>query len=74
MKQKKVGKAKRKIYFLFSSKRKIRSETKRKKVKKLGYYFRLSKKKQSETDLVSLRFASKRKNFFSETAAPQNKC
>jgi hypothetical protein len=30
----------------------------------------LSKRKQSETDHVSLCFASKRKFFFSETGAP----
>jgi hypothetical protein len=68
---KKIGKAKRnEIFFLFASKRKVRSETKRKQAKKLGFHFRLSKRKQSETDPVSLRFASKRKIFLSKTGAP----
>jgi hypothetical protein len=58
------------FFFLFASKRKIRSETKRKQAKKLCFYFRLSKRKQSETDPVSLRFASKRKKILSETGAP----
>jgi hypothetical protein len=69
--EKKICKAKRsEIFFLFASKRKIRSETKRKQAKKLVLDFRLSKRKQSETDPVSLRFASKRKKFLSETGAP----
>jgi hypothetical protein len=59
-----------KYFFLFASKRKIRSETKRKQAKKLLLDFRLSKRKQSETDPVSLRFALKRKKFLSETGAP----
>jgi hypothetical protein len=58
------------FFFRFASKRKIRSETKRKQAKKLVLDFRLNKRKQSETDHVSLRFASKRKNFLSETGAP----
>jgi hypothetical protein len=62
--EKQICKAKRsEIFFLFASKRKIRSETMRKQSKKLVLDFRLSKRKQSDTDLVSLRFASKRKNF-----------
>jgi hypothetical protein len=49
----------------------LRSEKfERNKAKKLGFYFRLSKRKQSETDPVSLRFASKRKQILSETGAP----
>jgi hypothetical protein len=56
--------------FRFASKRKIRSETKRKQAKKLVLDFRLNKRKQSETDYVSLHFALKRKNFLSETGAP----
>jgi hypothetical protein len=59
-----------KICFLFASKRKIRSEKKRKQAKKLVLDFRLNKRKQSETDPVSLRFASKRKKILSETGAP----
>jgi hypothetical protein len=43
---------------------------KRKQAKKLVLYFRLSKRKQSETDPVSHRFASKRKKNLSETGAP----
>jgi hypothetical protein len=42
-----------KFFFLFASKRKIRSETKQKQAKKLR------KQNQDETDHVSLRFALK---------------
>jgi hypothetical protein len=61
------------FFFRFKAKnlkRKIRSKTKQKQAKKLVLDFRLSKQKQSETNPVSLRFASKRKNFLSETGAP----
>jgi hypothetical protein len=64
-KKKLQSETKRKFFF-FS----LWSETKRKQAKKLGLYFRLSKRKQSETDPVSLRFASKRKKILSETGAP----
>jgi hypothetical protein len=47
-----------------------RSEKKRKEAKKLVLCFRLSMRKQSETDPVSLHFASKRKKILSETGAP----
>jgi hypothetical protein len=55
------NKAKRKFVnaneaIFFASKRKIQSETKRKQTKKFVLDFRLSKRKQSETDPVSLRF------------------
>jgi hypothetical protein len=43
---------------------------KRKKAKKLDLCFHLSMRKQSETDPVSLRFASKRKKILCETGAP----
>jgi hypothetical protein len=56
--------------FRFEAKRNIRSETKRKQAKKVVLNFRLSKRKQSETVPVSLRFASKRKKILSETGAP----
>jgi hypothetical protein len=69
-KRKVVRRNEAKFFFLFASKRKIRSETKRKQAKKMVLYFRLSKRKQSETDPVSLRFASKRKKILSETGAP----
>jgi hypothetical protein len=62
-KRKFVKRKKAKIFFLFASKRKIRSETKRKEAKKMVLDFRLSKRKQSETGPVSLRFALKRKVF-----------
>jgi hypothetical protein len=69
--KRKICKAKRsKIFVFFVSKRKIRSETKRKQAKKLVLDFRLSKRKQSETEPISLRFASKRKKILSETGAP----
>jgi hypothetical protein len=63
-KRKFVKRNEAKFLFLLASKRKIRCETKRKQVKKLVLYFHLSKRKQSETDPVSLRFASKRKKKF----------
>jgi hypothetical protein len=44
------------------------SETKRNKAKKLVLCFRLSMRKQSETDPVSLRFASKRKKIYVKPA------
>jgi hypothetical protein len=56
--------------FRFEAKRKIGSETKRKQAKNLIAGFRLSMRKQCETDPVSLRFASKRKKILSETGAP----
>jgi hypothetical protein len=43
---------------------------KRNEAKKLVLCFRLSMQKQSETDPVSLNFASKRKNILCETGAP----
>jgi hypothetical protein len=60
------------IFFLFALKRNEKFEAKRSehKRKKLFLYFRLKKRKQSETDPVSLRFASKRNKFLSETSAP----
>jgi hypothetical protein len=48
----------------------LESETKRNEAKKLVLCFRLSMRKQSETDPVSLNFASKRKNILCETGAP----
>jgi hypothetical protein len=69
-KRKFVKRNKAKICFLSLSKRKIRRENKRKQAKKLFLGFRLNKRKQSETDPVALRFASKRKKILSETGAP----
>jgi hypothetical protein len=56
-------------------KRWLGSETKQKKLKrnetkKLIFCFQLSMRKQSETEPVSLRFASKRNKILSETGAP----
>jgi hypothetical protein len=43
---------------------------KRKEAKKMVFRFRLSMRKLSETDPISLLFASKRKKYLSETGAP----
>jgi hypothetical protein len=43
---------------------------KRNEAKKLVFHFRLSMRKLSETDPISLLFASKRKKYLSETGAP----
>ncbi len=55
--------------FRFGWKRKIWSEKKRNEAKKI-FFFRVSVRNACETDLVSLCFALKRKNFWSETGAP----
>jgi hypothetical protein len=55
--------------FRFGWKRKIRSEKKRNEAKKKKI-FHVSVRNACETDLVSLRFALKRKYFFGETGAP----
>jgi hypothetical protein len=51
-------------------KRNEAKKLKRNEAKKLVLCFRLSMRKQSETDPVSLNFASKRKNILCETGAP----
>jgi hypothetical protein len=49
---------------------KFEAKRSEKEAKKSACCFRLSMRKQSETDPVSLRFASKRKKILSETGAP----
>jgi hypothetical protein len=49
---------------------KFEAKRSEKEVKKSACCFRLNMRKQSETDPVSLRFASKRKKFLSETGGP----
>jgi hypothetical protein len=51
-------------------KRNEAKKLKRNEAKKLVPCFRLSMRKQSETDPVSLHFASKRKNILCETGDP----
>jgi hypothetical protein len=61
---------KRKYCWGSETKRKNWSETKRNEAKKLVLCFRLSMRKQSETDPVSLNFALKQKHILCETGAP----
>jgi hypothetical protein len=55
---------------LFEDQRNEEKNLKRNEAKKLVFRFRLSKRKISETDPISLLFASKRKKYLSETGAP----